>query len=385
MKRILYLLEAVEGGTWRHVRDLVDALHGKEYECQVALSFVRGESSAVDVRHFLASRNVMLHELRISRGLAIGDIFAFLKLVRVLRQSKIDLIHAHSSKAGFIGRLAAWVVRIPSVYTPHCFPFLMKKNWMVRVYWLAEFLMARLTSAIIVISRQEFAAAMHLKFDQSVIHYIPNGIKSCGLELPQHRDELPLRIGFFGRDVPQKGADTFQRLIKELNSRGVAAQGLIYSSETEKGLKKGLKKCCGCGQHANSESADSNLRWFGVCPQEQVVARMRECDVIVMPSRWEGLPYVLLEALDAGVPVSAYNVGGIGDVVRHRVSAMLAKPENFEELVSNTASLVNCRVRRNLAMQGRADVRLLTLELMVDKIISVYNLNQTSRNQTEPL
>jgi glycosyltransferase involved in cell wall biosynthesis len=123
----------------------------------------------------------------------------------------------------------------------------------------------------------------------------------------------------------------------------------------------------------NEKSGKGNyVRMCGICAQEQVTEVMRGCDVIVMPSRWEGLPYVMLEALDAGVPVCAYKVGGIADIVEHGLSAMLAEPEDFNGLMECVMQLRDADLRRRIAEGGREAVKPYTLARMAEATAGVY-------------
>jgi glycosyltransferase involved in cell wall biosynthesis len=334
MKKVLHILEAVEGGAWRHLRDLITSIHGRRYLFEVVLSFEREGGTPDEIRAFLASENVRLYEMPMQRSAAPADMAAVLKLTKLVRRLGPDLIHAHCAKAGILGRVAAKLGAVPSVYTPHCFPFLMKSERLTHVYEAIEKGVVSITSAIIVISREEQAAARQLGYPENRIHLIPNGIAFSGMDLPEYCDNGALQIGFFGRAGGQKGGDTFVRLVEELNRRGVNSQGVMYGYDGS--------DC----RRSNESGTGDFVQVYENCPQDQVIERMRALDVIVMPSRWEGLPYVLLEALDAGVPLSAYRVGGIPDVVAHGVSAMLAEPDDFELLVANTASLRAAGVRR---------------------------------------
>ncbi len=367
MKRVLYIIEAVEGGAWRHLRDVIRATHGKTLECRVALSFERHLDNVDSVRSFLESINVPLYEIPMKRGAAPGDMAAVLKLTKLIRDLQPDLVHAHCAKAGVLGRVAAKLGKVPAVYTPHCFPFLMKDDGFSRAYSMVERGMVRVTSAIIVLSLEEQGEARNLGYPENRIHLIPNGIKPCGLDLPQINNNGVLKLAFFGRSGAQKGNDEFARLVRDLNMRGIRTEGNIFGRLAPEHLTSNI-------QHPtpNLEKSKNFIRICGNCPQEQVIEKMRDFDVVVMPSRWEGLPYVLLEALDAGVPVSAYRVGGIGDVVEHGVSAMLAKADDFDGLVENTAQLFDADLRRKIAEEGQKVVAAYTLDRMVEATLAVY-------------
>lgn len=363
MRRVLYILEAVEGGAWRHLRDLIGAIHGKTVECAVVLSFERHLDNDYEVRGFLSSLNVSFYEFPMKRGVAPGDMAAVLKLKKLIRRIKPDLVHAHCAKAGVLGRVAAKLAKVPAIYTPHCFPFFMQDIRCSPLYSFVEKGMVKITASIITLSEEECEAALNLGYPQECIHLIPNGIKSCGLPLPEVIDHKPLSLGFFGRERAQKGADEFVRLVEELNRRGVECVGKMHGSFAPEHPTSAFVEAL---------SDKSNIRLCGPCPQDQMIERIRGLDVVIMPSRWEGLPYVLLEALDAGVPVSAYRVGGIGDVVEHGVSVMLAEPDDFEGLVENTAHLCNASLRHKLAEAGREAVAPYTLKRMVCATLEVY-------------
>jgi len=365
MKRVIHILEAVEGGTWRHLQDLIRALHGKRCECSVVLSFERNNVNLDAVRSFLGSRGVPLYEIPMKRGVTAGDMSAVLQLTKLLRRLKPDLVHAHSSKAGILGRLASKLAGVPSVYTPHCFPFLMKEDKLLQAYGVIEKGVVKITSAIIVISRQERDAARSLGYPEERIHYIPNGIEPCGLDLPEICDQGALKLGFFGRSGLQKGGEAFIRLVNALHRRGVEAEGAMYGSTAPERPTS--------NESGNGEPGmGSCVRVYGSCPQDEVINVMRGFDVIVMPSRWEGLPYVMLEALDAGVPLCAYSVGGIMDVVEHGVSAMLADPDHFDGLVGSVMKLRDAAFRRQIAEGGREAVKPYTLERMAEATLGVY-------------
>ncbi len=359
MKKVLYVLEAVEGGAWRHLSDLIDTVHGTSCECHAALSFSRcSENSAAAVRAFLTERGVALYELPMDRSASPADICAIFSLRRLMRELAPDIVHLHSAKAGFLGRFAAAPLRLPVVYTPHCLPILMTTSRFTTLYRLLERHVVPHTSAIIVLSHEEQRTALELGYDHGTIHYVPNGIRSCNLPLPAVCESESLKLGFFGRAAPQKGLDTFVRLVNELNRRGIRSAGRVFGVP---GAEPAL--------------VHSERRFFeyaGCCSPDMVISRMRECDVIVIPSRWEGLPYVLLEALDAGVPVSAYKVGGIGDVAEHDVSAMLAPPGDFEGLLENTSALRDAALRRKIAKSARTAATPYTLERMIEATLDVY-------------
>lgn len=367
IKTVMHILEAVEGGTWQHLTDLIGGMNRERFSCTVALSFERGRVDGAEAVSTLESMGAAVYQLTMKRRIApIADLRALVQLVLLLRRVKPDVIHVHSSKAGLLGRVAARLCNVPVVYTPHAFAFLMTQSALRRsFYQRLERAAVRLTSAVICLSCEEVAAAAALGYCPAQIHMIPNGIKLEGVRPLAVREGGKLRVGFFGRSAWQKGDDTFVRLVAALLERGAAVEGHMY------GIAPDSPQLLRLIHQAGVEVA---VRLCGSCAPAEVVERMRDLDVIVMPSRWEGLPYVLLEAWLAGVPVAAYATGGIKDVVVHGESGLLAAPEDFKGLTACVMQLQDATLRLRLAEGGRLALREFGLPRMIEQTEGVYAL-----------
>ena len=365
MKKILYILEAVEGGTWRHLEDLLTGLDRSRFDCEVVLSFERQGVDKERLEASLLDLGLPLHVLPLKRRVApLADLSALIRIVRLIKARKPDLIHAHSSKAGILGRMAGCLTGVPVVYTPHAFAFLMQGHGCrAGFYRWVERWAAGLTSALICVSREELAEARVLGYSDGCIHYISNGIKLAELGMAPAVNDSVLKLGFFGRSTEQKGDDTFVRLIAELRGREMNVEGFMYGFES-------------CSERLiraiSAKRMGLHIHQCGTIPQSGMVEQMRQMDVVVMPSRWEGLPYVLLEALAAGVPLAAYSVGGIPDVVENKKSAMLAEPGNFQGLADCIYQMQGVDLRSKLAAGGREALQNFSLEQMINKTESVY-------------
>jgi len=365
MKRILYILEAVEGGTWRHLEDLLAGVDRSRFDCEVVLSFERRRIDKERLEASLLNLGMPLYSLPLKRRVApLADLSALIRIVRLIKARKPDLIHAHSSKAGILGRMAGRLTGVPVVYTPHAFAFLMQGHGCrAGFYRWVERWAAALTSALICVSRQEAAEARALGYSDGCIHYIPNGIKLAGFWMAPAVKDSVLKLGFFGRSTAQKGDDTFVRLIAELRGREIDVEGFMY------GFESGSERLI---RAVSAKRMGLHIHLCGPIPQSGVVEQMRQMDAVVMPSRWEGLPYVLLEALAAGVPVAAYSVGGVPDVVENGKSAMLAEPGDFKGLVECIAQMRGVDLRRKLSAGGREALQNFSLEQMINQTEAVY-------------
>ena len=350
---VLQVLEATEGGTRRHLEDLVSALDPAAFRAALAVSFRRaGSSRDADLSRY-AARGVEVSEVPMRRAISpLADAASLARLVRCVRRVRPDVIHAHSSKAGFLARLAGAWCRVPVVYTPHVFPFLMGCGKRRRsLYRLLERSARGLTAALIAVSEEERAAALELGYAAERVFLIRNGVAGA-----EEAEEAPVRVreagsltvGFFGRLSPQKGPDLLLEAAAAVVTRLPQVSFRLYGDGE---LAKPLRL------QAERRRLGPHVSFMGACRSDEIMARMREVDVVAVPSRWEGCPYVVLEAFEAGVPVVAASVGGVPELIRHGENGMLAVPGSAEALEDGLLDLLrDPGKRRRLAEGGRASL-----------------------------
>jgi len=366
MIAVLQVMEATEGGTRRHLRDLVSALDRPSFRVTLAVSCGRDPAfGASDVPAYRA-QGVSAYEVPMRRRIApLSDAVALFKLVSVIRRVRPQVIHAHSSKAGFLARLAGLLCRVPVVYTPHGFPFLMTCG--ERSRWLYRFLERSVrgaTAAVIAVSEEEVREALSLGYARDRVFLVRNGVDPVACGAITVRETEPLCVGFFGRLTRQKGPDVLLGAIPEVISH----------------LPHVTFCFCGGGEMADALQSQAEAKQLTACvkfngayAEGEAVARMRDADVIVMPSRWEGFPYEVLEAFQAGVPLVASKVGGLPDVIRDGENGLLVEAESSEALCDAVLSLLRePQLRRRLAEQGRADLARYTAGAMAAAIGEVY-------------
>jgi glycosyltransferase involved in cell wall biosynthesis len=366
MTTVLHVLEALEGGTRRHVRDLISALDPAAFRCELAVSRLRDPLDGEEELAGYAARGVPVHEIPMRRGIApLSDLANLARLVRLVRRVRPGLIHAHSAKAGFLARLAGAWCRVPVVYTPHAFAFLMTcGERRRRLYRRLETSMRGRTAALIVVSEEEAREAARLGYAPERVALIRNGVRPADAGPVRVRESGELTVGFFGRLAPQKGPD----LLLE------AAAGVVaHLPQVRFRLFGGGAMEAALRERAEGLQVGAHVRFEGECRQEEVVARMREVDVVAVPSRWEGCPYAVLEAQQAGVPVAAAAVGGVPELIRDGVDGLVFEPESPEALCDALLSLLRDPQKRlRLAEQGRAAVAERGLVAMASAVSAVY-------------
>jgi len=304
-----------------------------------------------------------------------SDIIAFFSLLNIIWSEKPHIVHTHTSKAGILGRWAAWFCRVPIiVHTPHGHVFWGYFNpRQTRLFILLERWTAGITNAILTLTPQEkedhlrFRIAPEEKF--TVIHsgvdlrtfradlYQPSEAKAL-LGIPP---EMTV-VGTVGRLTPVKGQEALIR----------AASGLIRREE------KIFLVLLGDGElRRDLEELSFRLdiagyvRFLGWRPD---VARvMAACDIFCLPSRNEGMGKVLVEAMAMGKPIIASSIGGITDIVRSGENGILVPVGDAAAWAEAIARL--CRdpeKRRRMGDAGMQMAPRYSSEEMIKRIDQMY-------------
>lgn len=365
--RILHLLEATRGGTRRHVLDLLPAQQAAGLEPCLVYSTRRNADFAADACR-LQQQGIEVLDIPMARQPhPLQDARALRALAEALVSLQPDLIHCHSTKAGLLGRLLRFgpARHIPLVYTPHCIAFATRLPLLQRraARWTERWL-APLTTHYIAVSQHEH----HLLLATGLAHgnstVIHNGLNLPELDalfgLPAELPETEPVIGCFGRLTAQKNQAALIRALGILRRSRMPVQlWLVGSGEDEARLRQ-LATTCGVADQ---------VQWWGDLPEARSL--YPRCQVIAQPSRWEGCPYSVLEAMAARRPVLAGAVGGVREIVTPGTGLLAGDSAG---LASELARLCRDReLREQLGTAARARVEQhFCLDQMVQATIAVY-------------
>jgi glycosyltransferase involved in cell wall biosynthesis len=370
--RVLLCHQPTDGGVGRHVADLIDGLSEAGHEVIVC-------SPAVPSRATRAVRHVPL-DLR--RAIAPGaDLMALRRLASVVRDVRPDVIHAHSSKAGAIVRLARVLApRTPVVYTPHGYAFAghFSSSRERAAYRAIERALSPLTSRVLCVCEAEARLARSLG-GGSRVRVVHNGIAPPPAGPPDERlAELAKRgpvVGALTLLRPGKGLETLLDAAPLLTARHPAVQ------------------VCIVGEGPDLEQLQARAAALGVAdavhfvgPTEDPLSALRGMSVFVHPSWAESFPYVILEAMAVGLPIVASDVGGIGEAVADGESALLVAPGDAPALADALGALVDDRERAaRLAAAALAALSDFTREAMIERLTGVYAELAPSAGAHRPL
>lgn len=250
------------------------------------------------------------------------------RLREIVRQSRPDVVHLHSSKAGLVGRL---LLRgsVPTIFEPHAWSYEAVSGGLRTASIAWERLARQWTSLTLCVSEAERLTGDRFGTLSPRTVVIPNGVDTtahqpldratCRAELGLEDAPLALCIGRLTR---QKGQDVLLRAWPKVRAEVPNAQLAIVGDGPDLEALKALN-VEGVSFHANQRPQP----WFGAA------------DVVVMPSRWEGMPLILLEAMAGGRSVVATRVAGIEDATGP--GDHLVPPDDPETL----ATAVACRLK----------------------------------------
>jgi glycosyltransferase involved in cell wall biosynthesis len=372
-------MECTIGGTRRHLHDLVHGLLARGVEVEVVCSALRDPRMREDMAG-MAHAGARVHELPMVRAISpFRDSWHALRLGGLLLGSRFDVVHTHSSKAGALGRVAALLCsRAVRIHTPHTYAFSFtaagqggEKAGPRGLLLGTERLLARITQRVIHVSASEREEGRALRVvpggRQRVVH---NGIDPARFARPAGGAALRAELGIpagarvvssVGLLNDAKGHDILVAAAARLPSD---VHVLVVGHGEREGALRERAAALGLGPRLHLPG------W-----RDDISAVHAASDVFALPSRWEGLPYSLLEAMAAGLPCVASDVNGSRDILGVEPACGLLVPR--EDPAALAAALQRLLAEPELAARlARAGVARVadefTLDAMLDRTLAVY-------------
>ena len=248
---------------------------------------------------------------------------------------RADLIYVNGPRLLIAAALAARG-RVPLVF--HAHHRIEQKNARY-----VEGMALRRSGAIVIACSEAVARPLRDWVPNDRIHLIPNGTPDLGFVDRPFKGRPEWRIGVIGRIAPEKGQTEFLRAAARLDETTSPTRFVI----------------CGAPLFGDRKYYDEVLQLAARLPvefldwQEDVASVMRDLDILVIPSKQEGMPRILLEAFSAGVPVVAFPVGGIPEVIEDRSTGFLARgplAATIQEVLESDSQMV-----RDVANRARRE------------------------------
>ena len=360
-RRIVIMLTRSDtvAGVQVYVRDLATALLAKGHEVTVLVGG-NGPFTEDLKRNQVPYRTVpaLVRPMRPAR-----DALAALQIRRQLKELRPDLVSTNSSKAGWLGRLAARSLGLPVTFTAHGWAFTPGvPPRAAALYRIAEKVAAPWTTRIITVAEHDRELALRKGVGRpeqiATIHY---GIPSIPDALRAVPEREPPRIIMVARLEFQKDHETLFRALAGLLDREWTLE-LVGDGPREEQMRA-LAGQLGIG---------GRVQFSGLC--SDVAQRLARAQIYALISNYEGFPISILEGMRAGLPVIASDVAGVRESVQDGRTGLVVPPRDaaatragLEKLLSSSA------LRRQMGEAGRKRFEeRFTLDKMVDATLAVY-------------
>ncbi len=295
------------------------------------------------IRHFKAGE-CQAFEIEMKTRLSLSSIR---ELVKLIKQRDIDVIHTHGYKSDIMGLIAARIAGIKAVSTPHGFG--LPSDFKLKTFIKLGKLFMRFFDAVAPLSEQLVDEVKVAGISEQKIHFIRNAVDLK--EVEQFRlgkktvgaSDQPIKIGYIGQMIPRKKIDhlldIFNHIWLENNSVELHLLG-DGSSRAE------------MESYAMTLPSSKSIHFLGF--RNDRLELLSQFDLFVMTSSDEGIPRCLMEAIAMGIPVAAYDIPGIDQLVKHEETGLLAKYGDQATLAKYWDKLLKEKEYANkLAKEGR--------------------------------
>lgn len=347
------------GGVAIYVIQLTAYLNAPDFQSQLVCGIV-GKAEG-DMRYLADEKGVPVTVIpSLGREISpIRDIATIYQLWRLIRRERPDVVHTHTAKAGFVGRVAAWLAGVPVIvhtYHGHVFAGYFGPT-KTRVFLWLERLCARLSTKIITLSaglKRELSEVYHIAPPDQIavielgfeLDALAKISRHAGSFRTQHNipADVPL-VGIVGRLVPIKNHELFLRTAQCIHER---LPDVYFAIVGDGECRDDLEAL------AHTLAIQDYVRFVGWLTDLTPV--YSTLDALVLCSNNEGLPVSLIEAMAAGVPVAATAVGGVVDLLDNGRLGAMVPPNNIEALTTAVIGALTDPKAKQLALEARTAV-----------------------------
>lgn len=356
--KILHVAETIKGGVATVVDQLVLDQLKREHDVKVLVP--------CDQSEYLTDPDSITTYKKTGR-----NIFSFLCLavafLKIIFQYKPDIIHLHSSFAGAICRAVLFLIpfqRAKVIYCPHSFSFMMNVSQIKKkLYALIEKVLSVVTDKIICVGNAEYDAADKFGINRDKLTIIFNGVeapKNIDMIEKEYLKNGVINFLFVGRFDYQKGFDLLTQLFEYAQSFKVHFTVIGDFVHANAGIKPQFP----------------NVTYLGWLPKGKLIEYYQTTDLLIMPSRWEGLPMVAIEAFSMGLPLFASNCPSLGELITDEVDGFLFENNSSQSLICRFNEIYSTLEKQKLEklayLVREKFERNFTAERMLDTTLDLY-------------
>lgn len=371
--RIIHCFRSPVGGIFRHVRDLVNYHHAQGHKIGILCDNSTGgdfEEKLFD--GIIDKLELGLMRMPIRRSVAPSDLIAAGKVYKQIKKLQPDVLHGHGAKGGAYVRVIGSLMRgsrsrVTRAYSPHGGSLHYdSKTLKGKIIFAIERILARMTEAVIFVSdheRQAYFTKVGLPKTNTYLVY--NGLNEKDFQPIVNKKDATdfLYIGMM-RDL--KGPDVFIDAFRKAEQLvGRPLTGTMVGDGPDKRAYQSKVEQMGLGKRIEVHAAMSAREAF----------TLAEC--VVVPSRAEAMPYIVLETIAANKPIISTNVGGIPEILGPD-SDVMVPPDDIETLAEKMARVKNEDGWLLSAQPNRKKfVQRFSVQTMAEDIMKIYRATST--------
>ncbi|BDA84084.1 transferase [Aureimonas sp. SA4125] len=330
--RIVHCFRSPVGGILRHVRDLIDAQIAAGHQIGILCDSITGGAFEEALIAELAPRLTLgVHRVTMRRAIGPTDIVDLCRTYALIRDIAPDVLHGHGAKGGAYARLVGTAIRLSGtrtarLYTPHGGSMHYDPRTIGgRLFFALERIFERMTDHLLFVSEYE-KTAYRTKVGEPRVpaRIVYNGLSEAEFS-PEPVDANAVDFLYIGMLRALKGPDIFIEALGEIaRSTGIAPTAVVVGAGEQKGELVRRAEALLPGQ----------VKFYDPMPIRRALRLAR---IMVLPSRADSLPYVLLEAISADRPVVAVDVGGVSEIIPPDLQP-LARPNDAAALAAMMAA-----------------------------------------------
>ena len=294
----------------------------------------------------IEGRGFKVHDIKFSRRISLlNDSLAALKLFKLINNNTYDIVHSHTSKAGFISRFICNLTNQYNIHTAHDFYYRAFKNGFKRkIFILLEKFSSSFADKILFVSEAVLESAVIERVAPNTkLYFVSNGVIPknnfvLGATLSVNESKTPKNgkykiVGVVSRLVENKSVDTFIKAAIEIEKKDPNVKFIIIGNGP---LLNELQKI-------GSELLKKDKLSFldNVKTKKELESIVKTFDVFLFPTIREGLGIVILEAFDLGIPVLTTNLAPMNTIVTNNVNGFLCQEKKYKDFAKKTLEVLN--------------------------------------------
>jgi len=361
--KILHILRAPLGGLFRHVVDIAHGQTERGHRVGLIVDSTTGGPQADAALAELAPHLALgLQRVAVARELGPSDIRALRFVARQIERAAPDVVHGHGAKGAALSRLTLSAPNAIRVYTPHGGSLVYRPGTMAGGFYRTLEWLLKWRTDLFLFESTYVAGLFRAEIGRppAMVRVVHNGVSDAEFApIATNADATDLVC--LGEVRPVKAFDVLIEALARMKASGRRVSATIAGEGPQSADLKALAQ--------RLDIADL-VRFVGYRPAREAFAMGR---MLVIPSRAESLPYVVLEAIAAGLPVIATRVGGVPEIFGPQTKHLIA-PDNIGVLVSAITAAIEApgEVRRVMQQVKSRVHREFSMTAMVDGGLAAY-------------